>query len=90
MQVDAVDPAASVSGGDHINDHRPPVEESQEPRSASMGDDGTATAGQGGRTKAPLIADPRATHRKDSTEDPVQPPVRNGSIDRGVAQADRS
>jgi hypothetical protein len=90
MKVDAVDPAASISGGNHINGHRSPVEEPEEPRGASMGDDGTGTAGQGGGAKAPLIADPRATHRKDSTEDPVQPSIRNGPIDRGVARAKRS
>jgi hypothetical protein len=55
-----------------------------------MGDDGTATTGQGGGTKASLVADAATTYRKDSTEDAVQLAIYCSPIDCGVAEADRS
>jgi hypothetical protein len=86
----AIDPPPSISRGDHIDDDRPLVEEPEERRSASVGDDGTATTSQGGGTKPSLVADPEAADGEDAAEDTVQPPVCCRPIDRGVAEADRS
>jgi hypothetical protein len=55
-----------------------------------MRDDSTATAGQGGSSKSSLLADPTSTHREDSTEDAVQAPALDGTINRSIAHADRS
>jgi hypothetical protein len=71
MQADAVDPAPSISRGDHIYDCRALVEEPEERRSTSMGDGGIATTGQGGGTKASLVVDPATADREDAAEDAV-------------------
>jgi hypothetical protein len=55
-----------------------------------MRDDGAATTGQGGGTKASRVADPATTDREDSAEDAVQSPVCCRPIDCGIAEADRS
>jgi hypothetical protein len=55
-----------------------------------MRDEGTAAASEGGGVKPSLLVYPSPTDREDAAENPMKPPVRNGSVDRGVAQPDRS
>jgi hypothetical protein len=89
MEADAVDLVATISGCNHVNDHRSFVEEAEKCGGTAMRDESTFATGQDRRVKPTALVNIGASDCKDTAEDLVEPPRLYGVVDCAIAEPDR-
>jgi hypothetical protein len=85
VRPDAVDSTPTPAWGDHVDDHRPAIQQTQERRRAAVGDHRPRSAGEGRGEQPPAFADPRMPDRIGAAEDAMQATETNRARDRRLA-----